>query len=295
METMETWVDLEPKIRWILYLAGFSSIILWESFRPRKKLVASTPKRWGSRLVLVVAASSLATWMIPAGSIESAYAAREMGWGLLPRTALPLSIQAVIGLLVLDLSRYLQHYLFHSVGFLWRIHRVHHVDPDFDATTGLLFHPFEAAIAIVTYIPVVWLLGAPPAAVAIYELTHVFHAFFAHGNVTVAGRLETVLRRWIVTPDMHRVHHSEIVSESRANYGQMFPFWDRLFGTYQAQPLLGHERMGIGMAGYQDARSLNVIRLLLWPFSDRAMGPPIEPSSPAAAASESPTVKTRAA
>lgn len=265
-------LELEPQLRWGLYLSAFTALAVWETLRPRKELVASTPWRWCGNASLIVATQFLFFGLVPLGAIITASGARESGWGLLNHSFIPLPVQALLGILALDFTRYVQHYVLHAVGPLWRVHRIHHSDVDMDLTTGVRHHPLESLFALVTYLPVVWALGAPPLAVIGYELFQIFHAFFSHANIAMPARIDSVLRRLVVTPDMHRVHHSDRADESRRNYGLAFPFWDRLFGTYQAQPQDGHRFMGLGIEGFQDARSLNVLRILGWPFHDNAMG-----------------------
>lgn len=261
-----------PRVQWYLYLIAFAVIAGWETFRPRRKLHASTPARWGAHFVLFASANYFVFWLVPASAVTTAVLARENGVGLLDQAALPLPLEAVLGVVLLDFVRYFQHYVFHAVPPLWRIHQIHHADLDYDLTTGLRFHPIESLFLSATYLPVVWLLGAPPFAVIGYELAYIFVAFFVHGNVSMPVKADAWMRLLFVTPDMHRVHHSDIPSESRRNYSGLFSFWDRLFRTYQAQPVAGHRDMGIGLIGYKDSRSLNPLRILAWPFTDRAMG-----------------------
>ena len=265
------WIELEPEARWYLYLFGFTAIIAWETFWPRRELRCSTAKRWSGQLALMVAASALTLWVIPVSAIEVAFQTRSAGWGLLPNLGLPWAVQAIIGILVLDFVRFSQHWCFHAFGWLWRIHRVHHSDPDFDLTTGIRFHPLDPILSMATYIPVVWALGVPPFAAMAYELRHVVHAFFSHANIEVPQRLENWLRCVIVTPETHRVHHSDLPAENRENYGEMFTFWDRVLGTYQAQPANGHRAMGIGIRGYEGGQTYNPLRLLAWPLYERAL------------------------
>ena len=265
-------LELEPQLRWGLYLCAFTALAAWETLRPRKQLVASTPWRWCGNAALTIATQFLFVWLVPLGAVITAAGAREAGWGLLNHAFIPVPLQGLLAILALDFTRYGQHYLFHSVGPLWRIHRIHHSDVDMDLTTGVRHHPLEAVLAAATYLPVVWILGAPPLAVVGYELFQLFHTFFSHANVAMPARLDGAIRLLVVTPDMHRVHHSDRDAESRRNYGLTFAFWDRLFGTYQDQPQDGHLDMGVGLKGFQDARSMNVLRILGWPFHNSAMG-----------------------
>jgi sterol desaturase/sphingolipid hydroxylase (fatty acid hydroxylase superfamily) len=265
-------LELEPQLRWGLYLCAFTALAVWETLRPRKQLVASTPWRWCGNASLTIATQFLLVWLVPIGAIVTASTARGTGWGLLNHPFIPLPLQGLLAILALDFARYGQHYLFHAIGPLWRIHRIHHSDVDMDLTTGVRHHPLEVVLSAATYLPVVGVLGAPALAVVGYELFLIFHAFFSHANIDLPAPLDGLLRRLVVTPDMHRVHHSDRAAESQRNYGLAFPFWDRLFGTYQDQPQDGHRDMGLGIKGFQDSRSLNVLRILGWPFHDSAMG-----------------------
>jgi sterol desaturase/sphingolipid hydroxylase (fatty acid hydroxylase superfamily) len=235
---------LEPNLRWYLYLGAFTALAVWEILCPQKRLVASTAWRWGGNVALMAATQFLLIWLLPIGSVITALAAREANWGLLNQSSIPVAGQVMITILALDFTRYLQHWLFHAVPALWRIHRIHHSDVDMDLTTGLRHHPLEAVVSAATHFPVVWLLGSPPVAVAGYGLFQVFHAVFSYAKVATPLRLDAVFRWFIVTPDMHRVHHSDLPEESQRNYGLTVPFWDRLLKTYQAQPNDGHEAMG---------------------------------------------------
>ena len=242
-----SWIDAAQDVQWYLFLIAFAVIAGWETFRPKRKLNASAPARWGAHFVLFASANYFVLWLMPAGAVATAVLARESGGGILNHAVLPVPVQAVLGIVLLDFVRYFQHYVFHAVPPLWRIHQIHHADLDYDLTTGLRFHPIESLCLGATYLPVIWLLGAPPLAVIGYEVAYIFVAFFVHGNVSMPVNADALVRLLLVTPDMHRVHHSEIPSESRRNYSGMFSFWDRLFRTYQAQPAGGHRDMGIGL------------------------------------------------
>jgi sterol desaturase/sphingolipid hydroxylase (fatty acid hydroxylase superfamily) len=269
---LDAFLELERYLRWYLYVGAFAALVVWETFGPRKKLVASTPWRWFGNVALAAATQILFVWLVPLGSVITAIVARNAEVGLLNHSAIPITFQALIGILALDFTRYLQHRLFHAVGPLWRLHQIHHSDVDMDVTTGVRHHPLESVVSAATYFPIVWLLGAPPISVAAYELFLVFHVFFSHANIRLPQVVDAATRWLIVTPDMHRVHHSDIAAESQRNYAVAFSPWDRLFGTYQAQPKGGHEAMGLGIKGFQDGSALNVLRILGWPFHDNAMG-----------------------
>lgn len=268
------WLALEPQVRWYLYLFGFAFFIGWETFWPRRNLNSNTAFRWCGHAVIVVVATAVTIRFVPVNAIESSFRLDAAGWGLMPYLGFPLAARFILGLLAFDLVRYCQHWCAHRFALLWRVHRVHHSDPDLDLTTGLRFHPLDTILSIFPFVAVVWLLGVPPVAALVYELTHVVHAFFSHSNIRIPAGFESLLRKLIVTPETHRIHHSDDVRENLRNYGEMLTIWDRLFGTYQAQPALGQLGMGVGMKGYRGARTYNPLALLAWPFFDKAMGPP---------------------
>lgn len=269
---------VEPSVRWYLYLIGLGLMLAWETLWPRKRLVSDTAWRWAGQLILMVVASVITLWAIPVGAIEVAIRAASSGWGLLPHSGLPYWAQCLIGVLVLDLVRFGQHWCYHSSPLLWRLHRIHHSDPDFDLTTGLRVHPVEMMLSLATYLPVIWLCGVPVFSVVTYESMHLVHSFFAHANIVLPQRLDGFLRLFLVTPETHRIHHSDRMEENMRNFGEIFTVWDRLLGTHQEQPADGHEAMGIGLRGHSGQAMWNPIRLLIWPFYDKA----ITPSAPVA-------------
>jgi sterol desaturase/sphingolipid hydroxylase (fatty acid hydroxylase superfamily) len=173
----------------------------------------------------------------------------------------------IIGILFLDMVIYLQHLMFHAVPLLWRLHMVHHADLDIDVTTGLRFHPIEILISMGIKVAAVAVIGPPMTAVLIFEVILNGTAMFNHGNVSMPGALDRVVRLFVVTPDMHRVHHSVTIRETNSNFGFNFPWWDRIFGTYRAQPVAGHKGMTIGLAQFRDPRKLTLLHLLVLPFT----------------------------
>ena len=180
--------------------------------------------------------------------------------------ALPFWLEVAIAVVVLDLVIYLQHVMVHAVPALWRLHRMHHADLDFDVTTGARFHPFEILLSVALKLGTVMILGPAALAVVIFEVLLNGTSMFNHGNLRLPAGLDRALRLLVVTPDMHRVHHSDIAAETNSNFGFNFPWWDRLFGTYRAQPELGHEAMTIGLDGFRDPAELHLHNLLLQPF-----------------------------
>jgi sterol desaturase/sphingolipid hydroxylase (fatty acid hydroxylase superfamily) len=201
--------------------------------------------------------------------------AEANGWGLFNVVAVPAWIAVPLAVILLDLIIYLQHVLFHAVPVLWRLHRMHHADLDFDVTTGVRFHPIEILLSMIIKFGAVAALGTPAVAVLIFEVLLNATSMFSHGNVRIPARLERVLRWLMVTPEMHRVHHSIIPQETNSNFGFNLPWWDRLFGTYRAQPLAGHEDMTIGIEQFRDPAELRFHRMLLQPFREGASSYPI--------------------
>lgn len=269
--TSAEWLAWEPQARWWLYVFGLGSLLAWETVWPRRELVCHTAKRWSGHAALAVAGYWIAQLVVPIGAVETALKAAEAGRGVLANAGLPWAMQVVMGVLVLDVVRFAQHWSFHRFGVLWRIHRVHHGDPDFDVTTALRFHPLELLATAGTAVAAVWWMGVPLAAVVGYELVKAVHALFSHANARMPGWLEGPLRWVLVTPDTHRVHHSERWEESMRNYGELFTVWDRMLGTFQEEPAGGHEGMRMGLPGLRDGRTYNPARLLVWPFADGAL------------------------
>jgi sterol desaturase/sphingolipid hydroxylase (fatty acid hydroxylase superfamily) len=212
--------------------------------------------------------TALGRIVAPTGAVGFALLAEERGWGVFNRVALPVWLELLLALILLDLAIYLQHRLFHHVPALWRLHRMHHADLDVDVTTGARFHPVEILVSLgikfLTIIP----LGAAPLAVLFFEIALNASSMFNHSNVRVAPAIERLLRWLVVTPDMHRVHHSVVRRETDSNFGFNFPWWDRLFGTYRSQPEAGHEAMTLGIGQFRDPRELHLGRMLTQPFRD---------------------------
>ena len=241
----------------------FLFMAAWELAFPRRPLSVGRPKRWLVNLSMIALGRGLLLLAFPGAALLAAAAARAGGWGLLPRLPVRGSLEFVIGILVLDLAVYLQHLMFHAVPLLWRLHMVHHADIDVDATTGLRFHPLELLLSLGIKSAAAALAAPPPASVLVFEILLTGTSLFNHGNVFIPERMDRILRFFVVTPDMHRVHHSVAIRETNSNFGFNFPWWDRLFGTYRAQPAAGHLRMAIGLAQYR--AHLGLGRALLLP------------------------------
>jgi sterol desaturase/sphingolipid hydroxylase (fatty acid hydroxylase superfamily) len=204
--------------------------------------------------------------LFPAAAVGAAIVAQERGWGLFNLLSLPAWLEIAAAVILLDLLIYGQHVLFHAVPTLWRVHRVHHADLEFDVTTGLRFHPVEIVLSMTIKIAAVMLLGAAALAVLIFEVLLNATSMWSHANIRLPLGLDRAVRRLIVTPDMHRTHHSVVPRETHSNFGFNLACWDRLFGTYRAEPEAGHEGMIIGLPQYRSARQLTFVRMLLQPF-----------------------------
>jgi sterol desaturase/sphingolipid hydroxylase (fatty acid hydroxylase superfamily) len=236
-----------------------AAMALWEILAPRRSRTLPRRRRWPANLGIVVLNTLLVRALFPAAALGMALSAQSHGWGLLNQYAVPAWAAAAAGIVLLDLALYLQHVMFHAVPALWRLHRVHHADLDIDVTTGARFHPIEIALSMLVKLAAIAALGVPPAAVLLFEVLLNATSMFNHANVRIPATLEAVLRRLLVTPDMHRVHHSVERDETNSNFGFNLPWWDRLFGTYRAQPRAGHEAMAIGVAELRDAAECNTL------------------------------------
>lgn len=258
----------EAIIRLLLFLGVLAAIALWEAAAPRRQLQTGRKQRWPANLSLVAVNTFLARLLFPVLPVGMAVLAAERGFGLLQIVALPFWLKITLSLLLLDLIIYLQHRFLHFQPLLWRLHRVHHTDMDIDVTTGNRFHPLEIVISMLIKLAAVALLGTPAVAVVVFEVALNAASQFNHGNINIPLQLDRWLRLVVVTPDMHRVHHSVIPEETDSNFGFNIPLWDRLFGTYRAQPQSGHLGMTIGLKQYRDPALLTLPRLLLQPFID---------------------------
>jgi len=244
----------------------------WELLAPRRHQAAERPLRWSSNLGIVVLDTVLVRILVPATGVGIAFLAEARGWGLFHAFAAPAWLAVIVSVIALDLAIYLQHVLFHAVPALWRLHRMHHADLAFDVTTGVRFHPIEILLSMLIKLAVVAALGAPALAVVLFEVVLNATSMFNHGNVRVPERLDRMLRWIVVTPDMHRVHHSVEAHETNSNFGFNLPWWDRMFGTYRSQPAAGHDAMRIGIEQFRDRSELRLDRMLLQPFRE-GVGP----------------------
>ncbi len=256
----------EMPIRLGFFCGVFVIMAVWEILAPRRRLHMSKRVRWASNLGIVIFNALLIRLVFPTAVVGLALAGELDGWGLLNWFQLPNSLAVVLAVMALDLAIYLQHVLFHAVPVAWRFHRMHHADLDFDVTTGIRFHPVEILFSMVIKLGVVAALGPPAVAVVIFEVLLNVTSMFNHGNVRLPKSIDRWLRLMVVTPDMHRVHHSRLALETNSNFGFNLPWWDRLFGTYCPQPSGGHETMDIGLDQFEDPRQNALPRMLIQPF-----------------------------
>ncbi|MFO7904070.1 MAG: sterol desaturase family protein [Planctomycetota bacterium] len=265
---MWEFLKSEPGIRLACFLGVFAAMATWERLAPRRHLTVGKPLRWLSNLGLVAINGLLVRLVAPLGVVGAALLAQEQGWGLFNNTPAPYWLVVVICVIVFDLAVYLQHVMFHALPLLWRLHMVHHADMDFDVTTGLRFHTIEILLSLGIKAAVAFLIGPPMLAVIIFEVLLNATAMFNHGNVRMPVQLDRLLRWVVVTPDMHRVHHSVIVSETDSNFGFNLPWWDYSFGTYRDRPAEGHEGMTIGLSQFRDERQAERLHnMLLFPLT----------------------------
>ncbi|MEO7052628.1 MAG: sterol desaturase family protein [Rhodanobacter sp.] len=255
----------EPAIRLGAFACIFSVMALWEILAPRRRQSIGRWRRWPSNLGIVVLDSVLVRLIFPTAAVGVALFAQTHGWGLFHAWRMPEWLVLLASVLVLDLTIYLQHVMLHAVPLLWRLHRMHHTDLEFDLTTGARFHPLEILLSLVIKLGVIVAVGAPALAVLVFEVVLNVTSMFNHGNVRLPPQVDRVLRWITVTPDMHRVHHSWYPEETNSNFGFNLSCWDRLCGTYRAQPRDGHAGMTIGINQFREPRELRLDRMLWQP------------------------------
>lgn len=260
-------LEYEPWIRLGGFITVFVAVTLAERWAPRRRSATATAPRWIANLGLVVLDSLMLRLLSAASAVGTALAVEAQGWGVFNRVLWPPAwCESLVAVVILDFAIYLQHVLFHAVPLLWRFHRVHHSDRDFDVTTGVRFHPVEVLLSVIYKMAVVAVLGLPVVAVLVFEVILNATSLFNHGNVFLPVRVDRVLRWFLVTPDMHRVHHSPRRAETDSNFGFNLPWWDRLFGTYRAQPETDHPAMAIGLEDLRQPARWPLLGLLAMPF-----------------------------
>ena len=273
METRQWVMSNEAPIRLGFFFGVFAVMALWEWLAPRRALTVSKVLRWSSNLGIVFLNTLLLRVLFPAAAVGMAMFAHSRGWGLFNHFETPYALAVLASVVAMDFIIYLQHVMFHAVPALWRLHRVHHADLDLDVTSGARFHPIEIILSMVIKFAAIAVLGTPALAVVIFEVLLNATAMFNHSNVRVQLTLDAVLRWFVVTPDMHRVHHSVEHDETNTNFGFNLPWWDRLLGTYRAQPRAGHEGMTIGIDTFRDPKRCDTLwGMLTLPFVGKITG-----------------------
>ncbi len=262
----ESLIESEAWIRLACFSTIFVVMAVWELAAPRRPRPIGRRARWPGNILVVVIDTVVVRILLPTSAVTVALAVDAQGWGLLQLVTLPLWVAALLSVVLLDLAIYAQHVVFHYVPVLWRLHRMHHADIDIDVTTGARFHPVEILLSMCIKFALIVILGAPAVGVLIFEVILNATAMFNHSNVNVSARIDRWLRCLVVTPDMHRVHHSIVGRETNSNFGFNLPWWDRIFSTYRAQPAAGHQAMTIGIEQFRDPQELRIDRMLLQPL-----------------------------
>lgn len=256
----------EPAIRLVSFILILTLMVLWETLAPRRRPSEARARHLGRNLAVTFIDAAVVRLFVPMLPVALAALAALRGWGLFNALTWPTWLEVALAIVFFDFAIYYQHRLFHEVPLLWRLHKVHHSDLDFDTSTGVRFHPVEILLSLAIKSVLVVVLGPAPVAVLLFEVILNATALFNHGNVRLPEWLDYVLRWLLVTPDMHRVHHSIVGRETNSNYGFNVPWWDRWLGTYRAQPQAGHEAMHIGIDEYRRREQTTLGKLLLMPF-----------------------------
>ncbi|MGC8536358.1 MAG: sterol desaturase family protein [Rhizomicrobium sp.] len=264
-----------PAVRLIIFLGLLAGVAGWEMIAPRRRRMLSRKRRWPHNLGISVVNTLSLRVLLPAAAVGFAAWAEQKGWGLFNTMPLPLWLVVILSITLLDLTVYLQHVMFHALPLLWRVHRVHHTDMDFDVTTALRFHPVEIILSMMVKLAAIAILGAPAIAVLFFEIILNATAMFNHANASLPAAIEPIVRLLVVTPDFHRVHHSVIRAETNSNFGFNAPWWDWIFGTYRAQPSAGHATMRIGLEEFRDPAQERLDRLLLQPWRKAKQDAPL--------------------
>ena len=266
-------IQHEASIRLSFFLGILAIMALWETLAPRRPLTVSKTVRWTNNLGLVFLNSLLIRVLFPTAAVGVAVFVEAHQWGLLNYYKITPGLAMLIAIIALDFIIYLQHVLVHAVPVLWRLHRVHHADLDYDVTTGARFHPIEIILSLLIKFATIIVLGAPAVAVIVFEVILNGMAMFNHGNVGLPPSVDKVLRWFVVTPDMHRVHHSIEDDETNSNFGFNLSLWDRLCGTYREQPRAGQIGMTIGIRQFRELRQAAWLPgLLAMPFIGKVSG-----------------------
>jgi sterol desaturase/sphingolipid hydroxylase (fatty acid hydroxylase superfamily) len=272
--TVTTFIENhEVLIRGVVAGTVMAVMIAWELLAPRRKQTIARHLRWPSNFGIAILNALVVRLVLPLAAVGFALFAETRNWGLFNISPIAPWLATLLGLLMLDLAIYFQHVLTHAVPALWRLHRMHHSDLEIDVSTGVRFHPLEIMLSMLFKLALVATLGLSAHCVLLFEVLLNGSSLFNHANVRMASNIDRILRIFIVTPDMHRVHHSVLGRETNSNFGFNLTWWDHLFGTYVAQPERGHERMLIGIAQFRTAEQSRLDRLLIQPFKGPAERP----------------------
>lgn len=265
----ELFFQYESYIRLGSFLGIFALLTAWEISSPKRELLQLRRFRWFGNIGLIVISSVLIRFLIPTAAVGVALHVEQDQVGFLNHYDMPFFVQFFIAFVLMDLAIYFQHVIFHALPMFWRFHRVHHSDLDCDITTGIRFHPFEMIISILFKFLVIISIGAPVLAVVVFEVVLNAASMFTHSNIKIPQSIERMVRLILVTPDMHRIHHSINENETNSNFGFFISTWDRIFGTYIKEPALGHENMQIGLQGFREPKWQNLRWLIYLPFVSR--------------------------
>ncbi len=265
---MDAYQSTDALLRLGCFLSIFIAFAALESLFPRRRRRLARLRRWPANISISVLNQLLMRLLLPMSTMTLAIFVEQKGWGLFGQLPIPGLIEVIVAIVILDLAIYTQHVLYHAVPVLWRLHRMHHADLDFDVTTGIRFHPLSIVLSALIKFAVIIAVGPAVIAVLIFEILLNATSMFNHSNLKMPSRVEGLLRLVVVTPDMHRVHHSCDRSETNSNFGFNFPWWDRLFGTYRARPALGHTGMMIGLDQFKHETELRLDKMLSQPFRD---------------------------
>jgi sterol desaturase/sphingolipid hydroxylase (fatty acid hydroxylase superfamily) len=263
---MNSWVHIEGVAYWVVFVAAFLGLAVWESHRPERRLSTSEGRRWSRHALVMASAYAMLILVCRTTPVLMAASVAGRKDALLNNPALPFAVRAIAAFLLLDFVRFAVHWAHHAFPILWRVHFVHHSDPDYDVSTSARFHPIEIVLTQGIYLGSIALLAPPLAAVLLAELATCFQSFFVHANASLPQWLERPLRVFWMTPDLHRIHHSEDIREQSSNFGEIFPWWDRIFRTYCAEPAAGRDGWAPGLAGFQNERSMSLWFMLAHPF-----------------------------
>ncbi|MBF0274994.1 MAG: sterol desaturase family protein [Nitrospinae bacterium] len=261
-------LEHETLLRVSCFITVFLLVASSEAVFPRRPLNFSKYQRWFSNILIVVIDSAAVKIIFPFVATGAAAIAQQKGWGLFNLTHLPQLFTVIFSVVLLDFVIYLQHIIVHKIPLLWRLHRMHHSDLDYDVTTGTRFHPIEIILSMAIKILTVFILGVPVIAVILFEVILNASAMFNHGNIKLPAVADKIIRSLFVTPDMHRVHHSVIPEETDSNFGFFISVWDKLFGTYKEHPEKGHTDMTIGLELFRNPEELKLSKILLQPFKN---------------------------